>query len=314
VSVVELVPAGTERPRPSAVRTGGPPVWDLTRLHRVPLAAGQELVDLPGARWLMVLAGAVVLESARGVERLATHDAALVDARTAHRVLAIEPADVVVADLRVIAPDRRLPGVLVVPGFGVRHAGVAALVRACRLGGGCPEAPSAFVAGYGALLGAAMSESWTVPQPEATPADPVVAAVLAALSERPGEPWTVDRMGRVAHLSRSALGERFRRTLGRGPVEVLREVRMDEARRLLSDPARAVEHVARTVGYGSTAAFSRAFSAHHGLAPQAWRSAASTASGPREPHQGEPHAGDDGRRGPDQQRRRHAVVVQQRAS
>jgi AraC-like DNA-binding protein len=60
---------------------------------------------------------------------------------------------------------------------------------------------------------------------------------------------------------------------------VLRDVRMQVARKLLRDPGRTVTQVAFAVGYGSTAAFSRAFSAHQGIAPQEWR----TASGARHP-------------------------------
>ncbi|MEO3782333.1 helix-turn-helix transcriptional regulator [Actinocorallia sp. B10E7] len=269
------------------------------------------LADLPGPRWSLVRDGAVTLETAGGTELLVGGDAVLVDARTAHRLIASEHSDLVVADLRLVVPVHRLPSPLVVRDFGTRHVGVAALVGKCPLED--RRRTELFVKSYGSLIGAAMTASWLEEERrdggDASP-DPVVAAIVAAVTARPGEPWTVERMARLAHLSRSALGERFRRALGRSPVEVLREVRMQEARRLLGDHSRPVEHVAFAVGYGSAAAFSRAFSSHHGVAPQAWRGASTT----RDPEQREAHTGRDGRRRAEQKRRRDAVRVEECAS
>ncbi len=280
--------------------------WEMSDLRHVGLAGGAVLTDLPGPRWALVLSGAVVLETAAGTEPLTGGDAVLVAARTAHRIIAEEPSELVVADLRPVGSARRPPSPLVVRDFTTHHAGVAALVGKCRLGNG-RERPL-FTASYGGLIGAVMTDCW-LRESEGSP-DPVVASVMAAVAARPGEPWTVERMARLAHLSRSALGERFRRVLGRSPVEVLREVRMGEARRLLGDASRSVEHVAFAVGYGSAAAFSRAFSAHHGVAPQAWRVASPT----RDPQRGEERTRGDGGHRAEQERGRDAVRVQEHAS
>ncbi|MDX6744218.1 helix-turn-helix transcriptional regulator [Actinocorallia sp. A-T 12471] len=248
------------------------------------------------------------METADGVQGLGVGDAVLVDGRTAHRIVAVEGADVVVADLRLVDPVLRPPSPLVVRGFSEHHGGVAALVGICQLSDVCRT--SLFAASYGNLIGAAMTSSWLDLEERDISPDPVVAEVVAAVSAQPGEAWTVERMARVAHLSRSALGERFRRAVGRSPVEVLREVRMREARRLLGESSHSVEHVAFAVGYGSAAAFSRAFSAHHGRAPQAWRDASAS----WDPQQGEEHPGRDGGGGPEQQRGGDAVRVEEHAS
>lgn len=290
------------------------PGWWLSGMRRVTLADGGVLADGAGPRWLLVLEGAVRLETATRTERLAAGDATLVAACTAHRVVASGGAVVVAAALHATG-RHGLPSPFVVRGFATRHAGIAALVRACPLDDdGCARL-ALFSASYAGLLGAALTASWLderragAPVPEGE-RDPVVAAVLAAVHASPGEPWTTERMARSVHLSRSALGERFRRTLGRGPVEVLREARMRAARQLLRDPARPVEQVAHAVGYGSTAAFSRAFSAHHGLGPQAWR----RGSGAGGAYDGEGDPRRDGRGGPGEQGGRQAVPVQERAS
>ncbi|WP_036967188.1 helix-turn-helix transcriptional regulator, partial [Promicromonospora kroppenstedtii] len=96
-----------------------------------------------------------------------------------------------------------------------------------------------------------------------------VADVVAALAASPGEPWTLDRMAALVHLSRSALTERFRRATGHSPMRMLREVRMHRARTLLIDRCLPVTRVAFEVGYGSVAAFSRAFTTDHGRSPLA---------------------------------------------
>lgn len=299
--------------RPTAVAD---PDWRLSGMRRVTLADGAVLADGAGPRWLLVLEGAVRLETATRAEPLAAGDATLVAARTAHRVVAGGGAVVVAATLH--ATDRHgLPSPFVVRGFAARHAGIAALVRACPLADDGCALPALFSASYAGLLGAALTASWLDERRAGDPApvpegerDPVVAAVLAAVHASPGEPWTTERMARSVHLSRSALGERFRRALGRGPVEVLREARMRAARQLLRDPAHPVERVAHTVGYGSTAAFSRAFSAHHGVGPQAWR----RGSGAGGAHDGEGDPRRDGRGRTGEQGRRQAVPVQERAS
>lgn len=251
----------------------GPPSWELSGLRHERLCPEATLATATGPLWALVLGGAVMLETSSGTEPLHVGDAVWVDVRTAFRLTAAGEAELAVADLRLVVPPSRLPSPLVVRDFGRRHHGVAELVRTCPLGTECR--PSAFAASYGGLIGASMIAAWRdeegSPPAEAPSPDAAVATVVAALADRPADPWTVERMARLVHLSRSALGDRFRRELGRSPVQVLREIRMQRARALLANHSRAVEQIGHAVGYGSAAAFSRAFSAHHGMAPHVWR-------------------------------------------
>jgi AraC-like DNA-binding protein len=81
---------------------------------------------------------------------------------------------------------------------------------------------------------------------------------LLAVHEMPEEPWTVESLAAKAHLSRAAFAERFTRLVGTPPMSYVRERRMRRAsERLLA--GEAVGAVARRSGYGSVAAFSRAF-------------------------------------------------------
>ncbi|GGR50794.1 AraC-like DNA-binding protein [Nocardioides luteus] len=291
--------------------------WEMTLAFKQELPPGSAGEEVRSATWLLVEDGTVVLSAAGQSHLLRTGDAVLVGAQVRHRVATHEGASLILADLRAVAVAYPLANPLVVRDFVGRHGGVAELLRRCPLAGPCR--PSAlFASGYASLLGAAMTASWledtgrgiSGPAPVL---DPAVAQVLAALVADPGRAWTVEAMAESVHLSRSALGERFRRNLGQSPREALRDVRMRAARHLLTGSDRPVEQVAYAVGYGSGAAFSRAFSAVHGSAPQAWRDSA-IASVARQADRGEARRGDDRGTRSDHEHVADAVLVQHRAS
>jgi len=308
-TAMQLGAAGLEQP----VR--GPAAWELTELRHESLTAGDRLVPSSGPPlWLLVLDGGLVLETASGSDGLGRDDAVFLDDRTAYRLTASSEADVAVAALRPVQPPTPVPSPLIVRDFAGRHVGVAELVRTCPLDSGCHD-PTVFAPSYGGLIGASMMAAWWEAQngDERSPAppDPAVVAIVAAVADRPGDAWTVDRMAGLVHLSRSALTERFRRTLGLSPVRVLREIRMQHARELLADGSRSVEQVGYAVGYGSPAAFSRAFSGHHRMAPQAWRdSSAAGQSGHAEQAEEQPSGG--GAHRSEEQRHLSVVKVDER--
>jgi AraC-like DNA-binding protein len=101
--------------------------------------------------------------------------------------------------------------------------------------------------------------------------DPSVGRALAALHEKPAEPWTLERLSEEAGLSRSTLHERFALLLGRPPMQYLTQWRMQVASGLLRDTGAKLVDVALRVGYDSEAAFCRAFKREVGVAPGAWR-------------------------------------------
>lgn len=266
-----MVVAETQAASGSGVR--GVPTWDMVAVTVRRLAPGERLDGVDGAIWALVLEGDGRLETAAGAEALHAGDAFHVDARTSYQLDALTRAEVAVGTLRAVPP---LPSPLVVRDFAGSNRGVVELVRMCPLD---PRRRSPlFTASYGGLIQAAMLRTLEEGAPRGS--DPRITALVSALDAHPGRPWTVETMAREAHLSRSSLGERFRRELGSSPAQVLREVRMRHARELLAGTNRPIEQIAFTVGYGSTAAFSRAFSACHGTSPQAWRSGPGAAQGP----------------------------------
>lgn len=101
--------------------------------------------------------------------------------------------------------------------------------------------------------------------------DPQVARALAAMQADPARAWTLDGLAREAGLSRTALAERFREAMGTTPLAHLRTLRLQKAMRLLGEPQRKLEAVAREVGYLDAFGFSKAFKREVGESPAAFR-------------------------------------------
>jgi AraC-like DNA-binding protein len=111
--------------------------------------------------------------------------------------------------------------------------------------------------------------------------DPGVGRALALMHARPGEDWTLDRLGEEAAISRSTLHERFVHFIGQPPMQYLTHWRMQLAAGWLRDTDAKVIDVALEVGYENEAAFARAFRRAVGESPGAWRRARRHPSGHR---------------------------------
>jgi AraC-like DNA-binding protein len=105
-------------------------------------------------------------------------------------------------------------------------------------------------------------------------ADPALGRCLALIHEAPGREWSVQELAAASALSRSALTERFETMLHTSPIRYLRDWRLCLASVALTTTSKTVADIAYDAGYGTEAAFSRAFSRTYGLPPAAWRQAA----------------------------------------
>jgi AraC-like DNA-binding protein len=101
--------------------------------------------------------------------------------------------------------------------------------------------------------------------------DPFVGKALSLIHGDPARNWTIEELGRAAAVSRSVLAERFTELVGLPPMHYLAKWRMQLASGLLSDGSANIATVAAEIGYGSEAAFSRAFKKMVGVPPSAWR-------------------------------------------
>ena len=100
--------------------------------------------------------------------------------------------------------------------------------------------------------------------------DPLVGKALSLMHGAPARNWTIEELARQAGMSRSGLAERFTALVGMPPMHYLAKWRMQIATEMLGNGAK-MGVVAAEVGYGSEAAFSRAFKKIVGAAPSDWR-------------------------------------------
>jgi AraC-like DNA-binding protein len=97
------------------------------------------------------------------------------------------------------------------------------------------------------------------------------ARVVALMHRHPDRRWTVADLAAAAHMSRTAFARRFSEVTGLAPLTYLTSHRMQVAARLLASSDLTVAEVGARVGFGSAAAFSRAFKRAHGRAPSELR-------------------------------------------
>jgi len=89
--------------------------------------------------------------------------------------------------------------------------------------------------------------------------DPQLGTALSAIHDKVNAPWTVESLAAAAGMSRSAFAARFKELLGQTPLEYVTEWRMQKAMQVLEQRDQKLVDVARSVGYESDAAFSKAF-------------------------------------------------------
>ena len=101
--------------------------------------------------------------------------------------------------------------------------------------------------------------------------DPFVSRALAVLHRRPGDPWSVDELGREVGLSRSALTDRFTQVIGVPPMQYLASWRIQVACQELLNTSKSIPRIAQAIGYETEASFARAFKRRMGVPPATWR-------------------------------------------
>jgi len=101
--------------------------------------------------------------------------------------------------------------------------------------------------------------------------DPVIGKALALLHKEPAEAWTISDLARKVGLSRTRLAERFRHFLEESPMAYLAKWRLKLGAEILQSSGDSVAEIAATVGYGSEAAFNRAFKREFDCPPAQFR-------------------------------------------
>lgn len=101
--------------------------------------------------------------------------------------------------------------------------------------------------------------------------DPAVSKALSIIHSRYSEELDVEILAREAGVSRSVLGERFSDLLNESPMRYCARWRMRIAANLLREGKLASASIAYAVGFGSEAAFNRAFKREFNAPPATWK-------------------------------------------
>ncbi|RVH94103.1 AraC family transcriptional regulator [Sinorhizobium medicae] len=104
-----------------------------------------------------------------------------------------------------------------------------------------------------------------------------LALAIEAMHAEPQIAWTVDELAKKAGMSRSAFAARFKDVVGQTPLAYLTEWRIYQAARLIERNADRLSVVARSIGYQSEAAFTKAFRKVMGTVPSEYRKRVSKA-------------------------------------
>jgi AraC-like DNA-binding protein len=106
--------------------------------------------------------------------------------------------------------------------------------------------------------------------------DSAIARSLALIHRWPERPWRIEDLAKRVQLSRSAFAARFRTLTGTSPADYLTHWRIHRAATALRSEPATIAQIARRAGYGSEAAFTRAFKRIVGVSPGAFRAAAAS--------------------------------------
>ncbi|WP_322030111.1 AraC family transcriptional regulator [Paraburkholderia sp. J76] len=107
---------------------------------------------------------------------------------------------------------------------------------------------------------------------------PRLQPAIDAMFEAPGKAWTLPELAALCHMSRATFARHFDEAIGRSAAEVLTDIRMTLAGRMLAQGNESVAAIGEFVGYQSDAAFQRGFKRHVGMTPAQWRSQAREAA------------------------------------
>ena len=165
----------------------------------------------------------------------------------------------------------------------------AALPSLLRAGTGVLQSDALPLAGMGAGSSALLTRIAETLLISALRADPACRRILSAetrdpiedalqlIAAGPAQPWTVESLARAVGMGRSNFAAHFTQAVGKAPMEVVAERRMEHAATLLRQGRMKIAEISELAGYGSEAAFSRRFSRHFGMTPSQMREEACAA-------------------------------------
>jgi AraC-like DNA-binding protein len=217
---------------------------------------------------VLPLEGALELEVGACGGRVEGCQAALVPAGTSHACQALGANHFLVLDW--LAEDAADEGLTRLSDLGARRPfltydpGLQHLVRFL----GFELARQRAARPWGGLLLQALGARLT---DDAAVYPAAVSRALGYIETNFAAPLDVAAIGRAAHSSASHLHLLFKRHLGRSPMAVVAEARLDHALALLATTDEPVSRIALAAGYADQSALTRAMRRQRGTTPAAYR-------------------------------------------
>jgi LacI family transcriptional regulator len=100
---------------------------------------------------------------------------------------------------------------------------------------------------------------------------PAVVAALRFIRNNFSKPITLDVIAKRSGMSKRGLEKAFIKHLGRSPAAELRRIRLDHAKRMLTETNEKTEAIAAACGYSNSSNLSFAFNKATGMSPRAYR-------------------------------------------
>ena len=101
--------------------------------------------------------------------------------------------------------------------------------------------------------------------------DKRLARALTAIHQQPGRHWTIENAAEEASMSRSGFARKFKKLIGTSFFDYLTQLRMRDARELLTTTNLPVAMIGDKVGYQSDLSFVRVFKKLHNDTPRSYR-------------------------------------------
>lgn len=102
-------------------------------------------------------------------------------------------------------------------------------------------------------------------------ADRSLGRCLSLIHDQPRRDWSLPILAAASGMSRTSLSDRFEAILDTSPMRYVRDWRLYLASVALRTTSMSIAAIAHDAGYGTEAAFSRAFSRAYGTPPAEWR-------------------------------------------
>jgi len=100
---------------------------------------------------------------------------------------------------------------------------------------------------------------------------PAVVSAIRFIRENIGQPITIEDICEYTGLSKRGLEKAFHKQLSRSPASELRRLRIQNAKRMLTETNDKIEYIAQCCGYSNSSILSCAFKKDTNLSPRSYR-------------------------------------------